>query len=129
MQTRTYVGYSPKKVLKEALAILQDEGYMIKSVNAELGIITAELSTNIEKFVSKFFAYLFSGKRARWKKQSVLELTMNVTEEKDKTKLRMNFQLQLLDNLGRVLDIHPILEEKVYEDFFSRIQKGLLTSY
>ncbi|NGX38916.1 MAG: hypothetical protein KR126chlam1_00232 [Chlamydiae bacterium] len=127
MQTHTFVGHDGKKVIKEILAILQDEGYMIKNVSSDFGLLTAELDTNIEKFSSKFWAYLFSGKRARWKKHSVLEMTSNVTEEGNKTKVRINFLMRIYDNLGRVVDVHQIMNEEAYQDIFVRIQRGLLS--
>lgn len=128
MQTRTFVNHDAKAVMKEVISVLQDEGFMLKNVSGELGILTAERDANIEKFSSKFWAYIFSGKRARWKKQSVLEITTNVTEDKAKTRVRINFLLRILDNLGRVVDIQQIYDEEVYNDFFNKVQKGLLAN-
>ncbi|NGX37315.1 MAG: hypothetical protein K1000chlam2_00469 [Chlamydiae bacterium] len=128
MQTRTYVGQEAKKVSKEVIAVLQDQGYMVKNISHELGVITAELDTNIEKFSSKFWSYLFSGKNARWKKHSVVEITSNITEEQGRTKVRINLLVRVFDNLGRVVNIHQILEEEAYTDFFNQVQKGLLNN-
>lgn len=127
MQTRTYVGTSSKAVAKELLAVLQDEGFMVKNVNAELGLITAERDTNIEKLSSKFWAYVFSGKQASWKKHSLIEITSNITEEKGKTKIRINLLLREFDNFGRIIDVHQVLEEEAYEGFFNKMQRGLIS--
>lgn len=126
MQTRTFVHADAKAVTKEMITVLQDEGFMLKSVSQDLGVITAERDINIEKFSSKFWAYIFSGKRARWNKHSVIEMTSNVTEEQDKAKVRVNFLVRVFDNLGRVVDVHQILEEEAYVDFFNKVQKCLL---
>ena len=126
MQSRTFVGHDPKTVFKEVLTVLQDEGYIVKNVSSELGVLTAELDTNIEKISSKFWAYLFSGKKARWKKHSVIELTSNVSEENGNTRIRINFLVRVFDNLGRVIDVHQILDDDAYLEFFNKIQKGLL---
>ncbi len=109
------------------LAVLQDEGYMVKNVSGDLGLVTAERNTHIEKFGSKFWAYVFSGKRARWKKHSLIEITSNVTEDHANTKLRINFLVRVYDNLGRVVDVHQILDEEPYTEFFNKVQKGLLS--
>lgn len=126
MQTHTFVGHNAKTVLKEIISVLQDEGFMVKNINGEIGVLTAERDTNIEKFSSKFWAYIFSGKTARWKKQSVVELTTNITEEGEKTRVRINFLVRVFDNLGRVVDVHQVFEEEAYMDFFNKVQKGLL---
>lgn len=125
MQTRTFVGHDAKSVSKEMLCVLQDEGYMVKNVSNELGVITAEKDFNIEKVSSKFFAYLFSGKQARWKKHTTIEMTSNIYEEKGNTKVRINFLVRIYDNLGRVVDVHQVLDDETYLEFFNQIQKGL----
>lgn len=126
MQTKTFVGYDAKTVTKEIISVLQDEGFMLKNLSGDLGVITAERDSNIEKFGSKFWAYVFSGKRARWKKQSVIEVTMNITEEQGKTKVRINYLVRILDNLGRLVDVHQVYDEPIYTDFFNKVQRGLL---
>lgn len=126
MQTRTFVGFDLKAITKEMIAVLQDEGYIVKNVNTELGLLTAELNTNIEKFASKFFAYLFSGRQASWRKHSLVEMTSNIYEEKGSAKIRVNFLLRIFDNNGHVVDVYPILDEEAYLDFFNKVQKGLL---
>lgn len=126
MQSRTYVGHNAKGLIKEVMAILQDEGYMVKNVSTDIGLITAECDTNIEKFSSKFWAYLFSGRKARWKKHSVVELTANITEEENQSKIRVNYLVRVFDNRGRVVDVHQVLEDEVYLAFFNKIQRGLL---
>ncbi len=128
MQTRTYVGTTARSVAKELLAILQDEGFMVKNVNAELGLITAERDSNIEKFASKFWAYVFSGKQATWKKHSLVEITSNITEEKGNTKVRINLLLRVFDNFGRIVDVEQVLEEEAYVDFFNKVQRGLVSN-
>lgn len=128
MQSRTYLGCDSRVIAKEVIQLLQDEGYMVKNVNTDIGLITAELNTNIETFGSKFWAVVFRGKRARWKKHSVVEITANISEGSNQSKIRVNYLLRIYDNLGRVVDVHQILDDEVYDDFFDRIQKGLLAT-
>jgi hypothetical protein len=128
MQTKTFVGYDAKKVTKEVIALLQDEGYMIKNMSNDLGLITAERDVQIEKTSEKFWAYIFSGKRARWKKHSLVEMTANVTEERGNTKVRINFVVRIFDNFGRIVEVHPLLEEESYKDFFAKVHASLLAT-
>ncbi len=126
MQTRTFVGAELTAVMKQTIATFQDEGFMVKHANTDVGLITAELDTNIERLSSKFWAHIFSGRQARWRKHSVIEITSNITEEVGKTKLRINLLVRVFDNLGRVVDVHSVEDEKVYADFFSKVQRGLV---
>lgn len=56
----------------------------------------------------------------------MIEITSNITEEVGKTKLRINLLVRVFDNLGRVVDVHSVEDEKVYADFFSKVQRGLV---
>lgn len=127
MQTRTFVGQNASSIMKEVISVLQDEGYIIKNISNDLGILTAERNIHIEKFSSKFWAFVFSGRKGRWKKYSLMELNSNVTEEQGRAKLRLNFLIRIYDNLGRVVDVHQILDDEAYLDFFNKVQKGLLS--
>jgi len=127
MQSRTFVSHGAKEVIREMVAVLQDEGYIVKNISHDVGVLTAECDTQIEKFSSKFWAYLLSGKRARWKKHSLVEMTSNISEEAGGTKLRVNFHVRVFNNLGHVVDVHQVLDEKPYVDFFNKVQKGLLS--
>lgn len=127
MQTRVYVNSSTKTVVKEIINLLQDEGYIVKNVNMELGLVSAERNMDIEKFSSKFWAYIFSGKNASWKKYSIVEMTTNISEHHNQSKVRVNFLLKIYDNHGRQQEVHPINDEVHYQKFFSKLQRGLLS--
>jgi len=127
-QTHTYIGHSPKAVMQEVIAVLQDSGYIIKNVSPELGVITAEFDHDIEKFSSKFWSTVFSGRDARWKKHATFEMNSMLIEEEGRVRLRVNFLVREFDNTGRLLKIDPIEDEEAYQLFFAKVQKGLLHS-
>lgn len=127
-QTHTFIGHSAKAVMQQVIAVLQDGGYIIKNVSYELGILTAELDCDIEKFSSKFWSILFSGRNARWKKQTTFEMNCSLREDEGKVRLRVNFLMRMFDNTGRLLKIEPIEEEEAYHLFFGQVQQGLLHS-
>lgn len=128
IQTRSFVGRDAKTVMKEMVAILQDQGYSVKNVNSEIGILTAERNVDIERFSSKFFAVLFSGSSARWRKHSLVEMTSNLSDQEGRTQVRITFLVRVFDNLGRVLEVKQVVDEEHYEAFFAELQKGLLHS-
>ncbi|MCI0382699.1 MAG: hypothetical protein L0207_06610 [Chlamydiae bacterium] len=128
LQTRTYVGQDLKSVIKGIIHVLQDDGYIVKNINLDLGILTAERDFDIEKFSSVFFAYLFSGSNARWKKHTIIEMTSNVSDVQNQITVRTNFQVKIFENTGRVLEVYPVRDEKFYQTFFDKVQASLISS-
>jgi hypothetical protein len=125
IQTRTFERRSVAAVLKEMINVLQDEGYIVKHANLELGLIAAEKEIDIEKGWDKFWSGLTSGKHASWRKNILIEVTANVTSFGDDTKARVNFQRKMFDNNGRVLKVFQIYDHNYYQEFFFKILHGL----
>ena len=89
-QTRTYPIKDTKRAMKAVLNVLQDEGYIVKDANTELGFLTATKEMDVEKSGAAFWGTLFSGRDARWDKNSIIECTANVTERGKEMRLRVN---------------------------------------
>jgi len=124
-QTRAYDTKDTMMVMKAMLNVLQDEGYIVKEAVPELGLLTATKEVDVEKGGEAFWATVFMGENARWKKNSIIECTANVSEFGDQSRVRTNFQVKILDNKGAVLTIEQIQDEKHYQDFFSKVDKGI----
>ncbi len=58
------------------------------------------------------------------KKASVIECTANVSEYGNQVRVRVNFQVKVLDNKGGIREVKQI-EEKYYQDLFSKVDKGI----
>jgi len=124
-QTRTYDVDSEIMVLKAVANVLQDEGYIITNAEADLGLITAQKEASIEDGTEKFFAILFFGANARYKKNSIIESTANVSQFGKQVKVRINFQLKAYDNRGDLITLGQIDDEQFYQDFFAKVDKGI----
>ena len=124
-QTRTYETNDVKMVLKAMLNVLQDDGFIVKNANVELGLLSATKEVDIESKGEAFVAALFLGAQARWKKNSIIESTANVSDFGKQCRVRVNFQLKVMDNIGGVLEVKQIEDEKYYQDFFSKVDKGI----
>lgn len=124
-QTRTYDTNDVKLVMKAMLNVLQDEGYIVKNAVPELGLLTAEKQADVESKTEAFFAAFFAGAQARWKKACFIECSANVSEHGKQTRVRVNFQSKILDNKGGIVELKQIEDEKYYQDFFSRVDKGI----
>lgn len=124
-QTRTYDTTDTKMLLKAVANVLQDEGYIIKNANTDLGLITATRESDVQNNGEAFAAVFFAGANARWKKASIVEATANISDFGKQSRVRVNFVSKVLDNRGGIVNVKPIGEEKSYQDFFAKVEKGV----
>lgn len=124
-QTRSYETKDVKMVMKSMLNVLQDDGYIVKNANVELGLLTATKEVDVENEDQAFVATLISGREARWNKNSIIESSANVSEHGNQTRVRINFQLKTLNNKGEVVDVKQIEDSKYYQEFFAKVDKGI----
>ncbi len=124
-QTRAYQTQDTKMVLKAMLNVLQDEGFIVKNASVELGLLTAEKQMDVSSKSDVFWSTLAYGKEATWKKAYIMECTANVSDFGKDTKVRVNFQGKSLDNKGNILEIKHVDDEKYYQEFFSKVDKGI----
>jgi len=127
-QTRSYDTKDFKLVMKAVMDALQDENFIIKQADLELGFITAQRELDIEsmgeRFISSFLAALGGG-TAQYKKNSITEATVNISEFGDQVRVRANFQNKIIDNLGKVVKVEQVEDEKFYQEFFSKVDKSI----
>ena len=124
-QTRDYDTNDMKLVMKSLLNVLQDDGYIVKVANVELGLLSATKEINIENKGEAVIMALLGGHNARWKKNSIIECSGNVTEMGKVCKVRMNFQVKTMDNKGGVVDVNTIEDQVFYQSFFAKVDKGI----
>lgn len=125
IQTREFDTCDTKSVMKSMMNVLQDEGFIIKNAVADLGLLSAEKSIDIENRGEAFLCTMLLGSSARWSKQNILEASGNVSEYGSKTRVRMNFQIKTMDNFGCPKVIKTIDDLKFYQDFFDKVSKGI----
>jgi PBP1b-binding outer membrane lipoprotein LpoB len=123
-QTRSYDTNDTKMVMKAMLNVLQDDGYIVKNANADLGLLTATKEVDVENKTTAIVASLFGGYNARWNKNSIIECSANVSEFGDQTRVRVNFVTKLMNNKGEVVEVRQIDDQSFYEQFFSKVDKG-----
>jgi hypothetical protein len=58
-------------------------------------------------------------------KSSILEASANVASFGSETRLRINFQLKSLENGSNLKQIQTVLDGRAYQEFFSKVDKGL----
>ena len=124
-QTRSFETTDERAVLKALVNVLQDDGYMIKQANTDLGLLSATKEVDIESTMEAIFASAFGGNDARWAKNSIIESTANVTGRAESCRVRVTFQMKKLNNKGEVMEVEQIDDGKHYQDFFAKVHKGI----
>lgn len=124
-QTRLYDTNDIKMVLKALLNVLQDEGFIVKNASVDLGLLNATKEVDVENKGEAILLVLLVAADARWKKNSIIECTGNVSEFGNQMRVRVNFQMKVLDNRGNVIKVGQIEDQEYYQDFFSKVDKGI----
>jgi hypothetical protein len=125
IQTRTFEQRDAKEVLKEMINVLQDDAFIIKHANLDLGLLSGEKDIDIENSWNRFFSVMHNHQQASWNKNEMIEISANVTAFGKDTKVRVNFQRKIFDNFGRVVKVVQIYDSHYYQEFFSKVHKGL----
>ncbi|MCX8073256.1 MAG: hypothetical protein N3C12_12515 [Candidatus Binatia bacterium] len=125
LQTRSYPTKDTKMVLKALLAVFQDEGFIVKHADRELGLVSATKEVDVESPLALLLALGADGSEARWAKVTVIECSATVSEFGEETKVRLNCQTKTFNNRGEVMEVHTIVVPEYYQQFFSKVDKGL----
>lgn len=136
-QTRSYDTDDTKMVMKAMLNVLQDDGFIVKDATLDLGFFTAEKSVKMDlngeegkQFVKRNIWKLTFGQSnsMSFRQPSFIksiECTSNISEYGKQTRVRINFLKKIIDNTGGVIDVQQIDDEKYYQEFFSKMTKGV----
>jgi hypothetical protein len=125
MQTRSYAIRDPKRALKAVLNVLQDEAYIPRQVDLDLGYIHAVKEVDVTNGNQAFWAKFWHGRDARWRKNSILDCAANVTVVKDGMRLRVNFQVKIMNNKGEMITVQAIEDPAFYQSFLQKVDKGV----
>jgi len=128
IQTRSYDNPQggAARIMKAVINVLQDDGFIIRNADKDLGFITAAKERDVEDQWESFFSVLAAdGQQARYRKNSVVECSVNISEFGREIKVRAIFQAKVLDNLGGVISVKQVDDASFYQTFFSKVDKGI----
>lgn len=126
MQTRAYEIKDPKRAIKAVLNVLQDEAFIPRQVNLDVGFVHAVKEMDVEDGSEKFWAKFWHGSRnSRWRKNAIVECAANVTETRNGMRLRVNFQVKVMNNKGEVVSVEAIEDPFFYQAFLAKVDKGV----
>lgn len=126
LQTRTYDNDKGrfKRVMKALINVLQDDGFIIRNADKELGFITASKEIDL----GGDWDFVFNGfgdGNTRYRKNAIMEASINISEFGREIKVRAIFQRKVMDNLGGVMSVRQIKDGSYYQDFFAKVDKGI----
>ncbi len=125
LQTREYPAKNTAQAMKAVISALQDEGFMIRNADKDLGFISATKEADVTNPNEAFWAQLFAGDQARFNKSSLLESSVSVMDGSGSVRIRAVFQAKTLDNFGLPVDTRTVEDAKYYQEFFSKVDKSL----
>jgi hypothetical protein len=126
MQTRTYDVPDQKLVMKALLNVLQDDGFIVRQVSSDLGFLNATKDIDLGNRGGEFFLQFNGfGVAPAVERNAVVECTANVSDFGKQTRVRVNFQSKIMDSRGAVAEVHTVDDDKYYQDFFSKVDKGI----
>jgi hypothetical protein len=134
-QSRTFEAVDARLVLKAALNVLQDEGYTIREVSSELGLVTgvmewrsrqANQALKVLKWIAAPMTYgasllIPSGKT----EFSTVEASMNVTQEAGRTRVRVGLVSRVTDKDRSMLSVTPIDDPVAYQGLLALLDKAV----
>ena len=124
-QTRTYATNDAKLVMKALFNVLQDDGFIVKNISTDLGLLSATKEVHVESDREASAALPDLGRNAKWKKNSAIDATVNVSEFGNTCKVRVSFQVKLLSKSGKIKNVQPVDDPNYYQKFFSMVDKGI----
>jgi len=125
-QVRTYPVVDIKKAMAAITNVLQEEGYIIKEANTELGFLSAIKEMDVERKNEAFFGSMFDNQDMSWDKNAIIECTAEVTELSKEMRIQANFTKKIVNNRNEVSSIAKIGDEKFFKEFFSKLDLGIL---
>lgn len=135
VQTRDFEATDAGLVLKAALNALQDEGYVIREADAELGLVTGVMewqssrsngTLRVLKWVAAVPTYgaslLVPSGRNEF---SAVEANVNVTQQATGTRVRVSLVARVTGKDGSVKSVKPVDDALAYQGLLARLDKAV----
>lgn len=134
-QSRSFEVADQRLVLKAALNVLQDEGFVVRQVNLELGMVTAvkewrsaraNTGLRIAKWIAAPMTYgasllIPSGSN----ELTAVEAIVNVSPESERTRVRISLVAKVTSTEGRVRSVQPVEDARAYQDLLAHLDRAV----
>ena len=134
-QSRSFETPDSRLVLKAALNVLQDQGFVIRHADAELGLVTAVMEwrsrrpsrgLRVLKWVTVVPTYGASLLLPTGKDEfSAIEANVNVTAEAARTRVRVSLVTKVTDKDGAVRSVAPVDDPLAYQRLLAGLDQAV----
>jgi len=121
-QTRSFDTKDIRLVMKAMINVLQDEGFIIKTANIELGLLSAIKEVEGNRDVMSIGSIIIRDTGGI--KSTITECSANISEYGNQVKVRVNFQKKAIDAKG-VREVGLVEDERYYQSFFAKVDKSV----
>jgi hypothetical protein len=123
VQIKSFRAEDKKIVFKSIISILQEDGFMIDKMYSDLGMITAFKELDIEQLSSVFIGISCWGNKASWEKQKIIMATIDLREQDEQLRVRVNFRFKILNNHGQLVTIEQVTNPRFYQEFYDKLDE------
>jgi hypothetical protein len=134
-QSRTFDTPDARLVLKAALNVLQDQGFVIQQAEFQLGVVTAvtewrsgqrSQGLRILKWVAALPTYGASLLIPTGHDEfSAVEAVVNVNPEAERTRVRISMVAKVRDDKGAIRSVQPIEDPLAYQKILAGLDKAV----
>jgi hypothetical protein len=134
-QTRAFEGGDARAALKAAVDVLQDEGFVIREADADLGFVagvkqwqssSSSKGLSVLKWVAAPMTYgaslLLPAGRNEY---SSLEANVNVTGETTRTRVRVSLVTKVTDKKGEMVRVETVQDPAAYQAILARMDRAV----
>jgi hypothetical protein len=135
VQTRTFDTPDRRLVLKAAVNVLQDQGFVIQQAEFELGLVTAVTEwrsgqrnegLRILKWVAALPTYGASLLLPTGRNEfSAIEAVVNVNPEAERTRVRISMVTKVRDDKGAIRRVSPVKDPLAYQKLLAGLDKAV----
>lgn len=126
LQTREYDAVDEKPVVKAVIAALQDEGFIISTVNLDIGLVTSAMEVRDEDKGTKGWSEFWYGPgMGTYQTTKRFEASATVQKQATTVRVRINIVAKALTNAGGIVWSQPVYEKDVYQKIFSKVDKSV----
>jgi hypothetical protein len=135
VQTRAFDTTDDQLVLRAALDALQDEGYVIREADADLGLVTGIMEwqsrapnqgLRVLKWVAAIPTYGASLLLPTGRHEfSAVEANVHVTREAARTRVRVSLVERVTEKNGAVRSVRPVEDPLAYQALLARLDKAV----
>ncbi len=134
-QSRSFETADTHLVLKAVLNVLQDQGFVIRHADAELGLVTAVVEwrshqpnqgLRVMKWVAALPTWGASLLVPTGKTEySAVEANVNVSREAERTRVRISLVSKVTAKDGQVESVRPVTDPLAYQKLLAGLDKAV----